>query len=342
MNNVGKSSVFSFDDELINAITDLDVENDDELKSFYKLLQSKLDSFSSKRNNEKKDYQQDIDFIWGDWIKHLKNSGAVLLAIINLSENLNYGLEVNAIKLEVIYRLVGRGIQIFDEIIVLLENGYPNGAMARWRSLYELQIVLQYLAKYNDDYIYEMYYDHGIYREYTLEKDRRLETNIDKGYRKKYTDAVFIQLEEKAKEIEAEYDVKLFSNDFGWTYKKLNKCSFKNIERDVDEKQLLRIYYKDSCDRIHSSSRGTFCNIGVFDSPNLIQIGASFYGISLPAQLANISLNNILHAFCRIFPFKLAPKILLILDSITTTINLSIDRTQTQIESEMRNNETKI
>lgn len=45
----------------------------------------------------------------------------------------------------------GRAIQVANEILVLLKNGYADAAYARHRTLYELSIVADFLVKYGDD-----------------------------------------------------------------------------------------------------------------------------------------------------------------------------------------------
>ena len=45
----------------------------------------------------------------------------------------------------------GRAIQVANEILVLLKNGYADAAYARRRTLYELSIVADFLVKYGDD-----------------------------------------------------------------------------------------------------------------------------------------------------------------------------------------------
>lgn len=44
----------------------------------------------------------------------------------------------------------GRGLQQFLEIITLMENGFADGAYARWRSLYELTIIAYFISKYGE------------------------------------------------------------------------------------------------------------------------------------------------------------------------------------------------
>lgn len=44
-----------------------------------------------------------------------------------------------------------RACQIYAEILCLLKNGFANGAFARWRSLYELLVVSEFLMKYGEE-----------------------------------------------------------------------------------------------------------------------------------------------------------------------------------------------
>ena len=43
--------------------------------------------------------------------------------------------------------LHGRACRITGEIISLLRNGYPDGAMARWRTLYEILVISDFIKK---------------------------------------------------------------------------------------------------------------------------------------------------------------------------------------------------
>jgi len=48
-------------------------------------------------------------------------------------------------------RLHIRACQVTNEIIILLENGYADGAMARWRTLHEIATVAAVIAKFGDE-----------------------------------------------------------------------------------------------------------------------------------------------------------------------------------------------
>lgn len=44
-----------------------------------------------------------------------------------------------------------RAIQMYQEIMCLVKNGYPDGAFARWRSLYELSAVSRFIQRYGEE-----------------------------------------------------------------------------------------------------------------------------------------------------------------------------------------------
>ena len=51
----------------------------------------------------------------------------------------------NNFKLTALVNAHARALQISNEILVLLKAGYPDGANARWRSLYELAVISFFL-----------------------------------------------------------------------------------------------------------------------------------------------------------------------------------------------------
>src|ERR1039458_2598896 len=48
-------------------------------------------------------------------------------------------------------RFLVRSCQVTDEIICLLENGFADGAMARWRTLHEIGVVAAVISKHGEE-----------------------------------------------------------------------------------------------------------------------------------------------------------------------------------------------
>jgi hypothetical protein len=51
----------------------------------------------------------------------------------------------------ILVRLHARGCQLGSEIMTLMENGYADGAMGRWRTLYEVGVVATLIAEWGDE-----------------------------------------------------------------------------------------------------------------------------------------------------------------------------------------------
>jgi Family of unknown function (DUF5677) len=60
---------------------------------------------------------------------------------------------------QILIRLLARGCQVTDEIICLLENGFSDGAMARWRTLHEIAVVAAVISQHGAP-LAERYIDH--------------------------------------------------------------------------------------------------------------------------------------------------------------------------------------
>jgi hypothetical protein len=71
------------------------------------------------------------------------------------------------VKFETLLRMHARSCQISSEILELLKGGFADGAMARWRTLYELSVISNYLVdkpneliqRYLDYYFVENYFE---------------------------------------------------------------------------------------------------------------------------------------------------------------------------------------
>ena len=46
-------------------------------------------------------------------------------------------------------------IDVFDEIICLIENGFPDGAMQRWRTLLKYSMIIIFILEYDVGADYE-------------------------------------------------------------------------------------------------------------------------------------------------------------------------------------------
>ena len=182
---------------------------------------------------------------------------------------------------EVLLRLHARGIQISKEILVLLRNGYADGAFARWRTLYELSIVSLFISKHGNK-IAKQYIDYA-----TVETYGELKVYQEKNIKLKFGE---IPEEEKNRQEKIINELKTtYGNEYlrryGWTYNILekNKRTFEGIEENV-ESDHLRPFYKWACNTIHAGPKAAYYSIGVCGPSNLMLAGPTNFGFADPGQ----------------------------------------------------------
>lgn len=186
--------------------------------------------------------------------------------------------------------LHGRAIQIASEIMVLMENGYADGAMARWRTLHEVACVAMVLDG-GGEALAERYLAHEIVEakkglgQYQQCHSRlgyapfakRAATRIEKNY----ADAI------------RRYG-KEFSGDYGWVAAHLGnpKPNFSNIE-DAAGRAMMRSHYKMASHNVHAGSKGIAYRLGSLDRRYAVIAGASNVGFVEPGQNLALSLLHI-------------------------------------------------
>jgi Family of unknown function (DUF5677) len=63
-------------------------------------------------------------------------------------------------KFKCLTSLHARGLRVANEIFFLLVEGFPDGALGRWRTLHEAAIIATFLAKHDED-VAHRYYTHS-------------------------------------------------------------------------------------------------------------------------------------------------------------------------------------
>lgn len=156
----------------------------------------------------------------------------------------------------VLRKLHGRACQQFREILWLLRGGFADGAYARWRSLFELSVIAEFISE-NDEQVAKAFID-------------SVEEKEGKDYNWAKKAMCFASLNPRAK----------------ITFEMIrSQCTI--ITEDWKKS------YKESCQVVHASSLGTFGRIGSPDENMIISTGASDYGLALPAVNSAISLMHV-------------------------------------------------
>lgn len=149
--------------------------------------------------------------------------------------------------------LYGLIIRRADEILTMLLNGYIDGAMIIWRSLYENAIVLLVLALENDNDLADRYFQHSV------RSSRKKVLSFNKNHKElKFAPlpkSTEINLQKNVDEMNKRYGKEFLDNEYGWADKLFSgkqKASFFILEERVQMNRF-RPYYILCCDQVHSN-----------------------------------------------------------------------------------------
>jgi hypothetical protein len=138
-----------------------------------------------------------------------------------------------------------RACQIYAEIFCLLKNGFANGAFARWRSLFELLVVSEFLMKYGEEtakaYLYSC---NNAKKEFEWAKSAKCFKNLKS-----------IRFSDLRKEVEITHDFVTYED------------------------------YSSSHKMVHASPFGIFNGVGVRENDAGLYDGPSHWGLADPAIL---------------------------------------------------------
>jgi len=191
--------------------------------------------------------------------------------------------------------LYGLILRRADEILSQLMNGYIDGAMIIWRSLYENAIILLVLALENDSELSDKYFQHSI---------RNSKRKIV-SYQKNYKELKFRPLPKRTEQIlQSEidkmntlYGKDFLDNEYGWAdnlFKGKQKANFMLLEERAGMSRF-RPYYILCCEQIHSNFNGfkRFMDGNKIILPRLVRQETDFENFIDPMQFTVSMLHEI-------------------------------------------------
>lgn len=229
------------------------------------------------------------------WKKGLDPLRMMLVAARELGQDYAYRLGRSKAKKGIETRMAIsalhiRACQTTLEILTLIENGLPDGAHARWRTLYELNVVAYFIQKAGDDTA-SRYFLHDVVS---------MRTNLTNEFRFYGETFERDKLDEEGRKLEDEYHALIakfgtpFASPYGWAaeYLGLKKPTFQDLEKSVDW-GALPPEYKMSSFKVHAGVAGTFRTLSTVGGPGHMIAGASNFGMDTPAILTAQSLLQI-------------------------------------------------
>ena len=184
-------------------------------------------------------------------------------------------------------RIFSRMALSMCEILVLVSNGYPNGAFSLSRQVYEGLVIMDYLREHScDENLIERFFDSSSISSLRLlrqaKADGQQSTQIEDQ-----------QLADYAKKYPNFSDTKGRFSDYWWAGKGL---SFTNLSNQTRFRS--NYMYKYSCEITHMSFLNSYLHLG--NNENDILIGESEEGHNTPLWFAMICFADAMNIFSEV------------------------------------------
>jgi hypothetical protein len=196
---------------------------------------------------------------------------------------------------EILIRLFVRACQVTDEIVCLLENGFADGAMARWRTLHEIEIVAAVVSQHGEG-IARRYLDHQ-----AVESKRAMNKYLNCCAALGYKPLAQREIDAITKAYDAAINQygEVFKSDYGWAAQHLKKKhpTFADLEADAGRAQM-RSHYQMGNDNVHAGVKSMFIRLGLLDNYDGMLAGRSNGGLMEPGQNTAYTLTQISAVVC--------------------------------------------
>ena len=252
---------------------------------------SLLDEWKSQATTLLKQQGEDriehVKLIDKTWAKPLNLLEILLSVSLEVGATFNEYYRPDALKdndfvFEALTRLHARGCQVGAEALLLLRNGFADGAHARWRTLHEISVEACFISDQGNN-VAEQFLCHSIVSDYRSAAE----------YQKHYKAIGYAPPEQKAIDaVKIEHDKVIsrfgdyFRYDYGWAAQFLNmkRPTFADLEKFVGLDHL-RPFYKLANMNVHSGSKGASFRLGLPpNDENLLVAGPSIFGLGEPGQ----------------------------------------------------------
>ncbi len=251
------------------------------------------------------------------------------LSIIN---EFNYEESIEANLYTAIDGIAARAMLISQEILLLVKNGFSSGALARWRTLYELSIIATFLAKYGENTAqrYLAYQDVSTYNEAKLYNKYVGTLGFEEIKKEEFN-----ELQLRYENIKRQFP-EINDGDYSWASHILGMASFKKIAENTDLNYLLP-FYKLSCNYNHGNAKAIFFDIGQLyglSKEQSYKLAQTNVGFTDTAQLTALSLLSVVKALISLNPnMENLGRIIYLQDKITKLATL-FDEVSKRIENE--------
>ncbi|MDA9533155.1 DUF5677 domain-containing protein [Bradyrhizobium sp. CCBAU 25338] len=236
---------------------------------------------------------------WGEGLHLLKLLIAVCQEVGSEISSTERKTAEAPLSAAVLARLHARGCQISEEIVCLLEGGFSDGAMARWRTLHEISAVAALINEHGEE-LAERYLEHDAIE--CARAARQYQKYHTRLGAEAISDQEMQEFEERAQFLKEKYG-KDFGSSNGWAANHLGIAK-PNIDQLIAAARIDHMlpYYKIASHNIHANPRGIFFKLGIIGETEILLAGPSNAGLEDPGQNTAISLMQITSAFALMNP----------------------------------------
>jgi hypothetical protein len=260
-------------------------------RDIFKTLRAKWTVEGAIQAYETDEFRQRLEDRWGEGLDLL----CMLLTVcreIGSEANKRYRRsksKKHQFRRFVLIRLQSRACQVADEIITLMENGFANGAMARWRTLHEIAVIVT-LIENGDEELAERYILHDAV-DRKREADEYERTQVPIGYAP--------LAKSVRKELEKNYAEALkrfgedFKGEYGWASSIIKgRATFRRLQEEAGREGMTS-YYKLASYNIHVGAHSMFNSLTNIGNDEILLAGRSNAGLLEPGQNTAFSLVQI-------------------------------------------------
>lgn len=233
---------------------------------------------------------------WGEALDLLE---LLIVTSLNIGDEFNERYRKSASFTQVSHvlaRLDARASQVSQEIVYLLRGGYADGAHARWRTLHELDVIIEYIFEHGDE-MAQRYSDHGVVEVYKTrdmyQRDAALlgETPMPEDS--------YAEIAEEYQRVISLYGAR-FKDTYGWAASpgmdrggRERNPTFDMLEEEVELKHV-RFFYRMANANVHAGVRGVQYRLGAWEFADDLMTGPSFFGLGVPARNTAYSMTRIM------------------------------------------------
>ncbi|MFJ9243042.1 DUF5677 domain-containing protein [Streptomyces sp. NPDC101776] len=189
--------------------------------------------------------------------------------------------------------LHAKACRVAGEVYALLTNGFPEGALARCRTLHEMAVVAAAIADCvgdpdNEDLAIR-YLDHAVVDQWRSAQQYQdaYQTLGMEPLEQEFLDKV----ENRFNAVIAKYGTD-FKGAYGWAKRYCPNAKFEGLETKVQMNHM-RGYYKWASNEVHAGSRSLILNVTEFRGEDILRAGKTNVGLTDPASMALTSLYQV-------------------------------------------------